>query len=226
MKILALDTATNACSAALLLDGSSIQRYQIAPREHSSLILAMLDELMAEAGVSLSTLDAIAFGQGPGSFVGLRIAASVTQGIAFSHELPVVPVSSLAALAQGSGFDNTLTAFDARMGEVYWGAYSRNSDNIMELVGVEMVCKPGQVICPGNTDMTRWAGVGTGWSAYEKELTKQLPGVVYQADILYPEAKDIAILGANRLKLGGAVAAQDVQPVYIRNQVAKSKKTM
>jgi len=222
VKILALDTSTNACSAALLLDNESIQRHQIAPQEHSNLILPMIDELMAEAGISLSALDAIAFGRGPGSFVGVRIAASVTQGIAFASELPVVAVSSLAALAQGTDIEKTLVAFDARMAEVYWGAYSRNEQNIVELLATEVVCKPEEVNYPQKTELVSWIGIGTGWESYKEALSKRLPEVVVKSNILYPEAKNIAILGAYNFRLGDIIGAKDVRPVYIRDQVVKN----
>jgi len=222
VKILALDTSTNACSAALMLDNETIQRHQIAPQEHSNLILPMIDELMAEAGTSLSELDAIAFGRGPGSFVGVRIAASVTQGIAFASELPVVAVSSLAALAQGAEFEKTLVTFDARMGEVYWGAYSRTAQNIVELVTEEGVCKPEEVVVPQSTGTASWAGIGTGWDSYKKELSEHLPEVAVQSDFLYPEAKYVAILGAYSYGLGDILGAQDVRPVYIRDRVVRN----
>ncbi len=128
MKILAIDTATEACSAALLIIGETgdteiSSRYQLAPREHSRLILKMIDELLTEADVPVSSVDAIAFGQGPGSFMGLRIAAGVVQGIAFAHDIPVVPVSTLKAIAQRAyeetGSAHVLATIDARMDEVY-----------------------------------------------------------------------------------------------------------
>jgi tRNA threonylcarbamoyladenosine biosynthesis protein TsaB len=122
MKLLAIDTATEACSAAIYIDGETVQRYRIAPREHSHIILPMIDELLAETGCYLSAMSAIAFGRGPGSFMGVRIAAGVTQGIAFAHDLPVVPVSTLAAIAQTAHVqtqaEKVLAAIDARMNEV------------------------------------------------------------------------------------------------------------
>ncbi len=127
MKLLAIDTSTDACSAALWLNGEVRQRYQVAPREHGQLILPMIESLLAEAGLALTQLDTLAFGRGPGGFTGVRIANSVIQGLAFGADLPVVPISSLAALAQGAytemGTPQILAAIDARIGEVYWGAY-------------------------------------------------------------------------------------------------------
>ena len=144
MILLALETATEACSAALAVDGDIRERFEVAPRGHSELILPMVDELMAEADISIEQVDAIAFGRGPGAFTGLRIAVGVTQGIAFGADLPVVPVSTLAALAQGSESNSVLAAIDARMDEVYWGAYQRSSAGLMTLCGEEAVIPPGK----------------------------------------------------------------------------------
>ena len=125
MKILALDTSTEACSAALLIDTEIHQRYEVAPREHGALILPMIETLLSEAGCAPTQLDALAFGRGPGAFVGVRIATGVAQGIAFAADLPVIPVSSLAAMAQSVEHGNVYSAIDARMNEVYWGAYRK-----------------------------------------------------------------------------------------------------
>ena len=166
MKILAIDTATEACSAALYFDGEINQQYRVAPREHSHIILPMIDQLLAEAGIRVSDLDALAFGRGPGSFMGVRIAAGVTQGIAFAWDLPVVPISTLAAIAQTAhaetGATSVLSAIDARMNEVYWGAYRLSDDGCMELTGKEIVILPEQVNCPGEHD---WCGAGSGWAS-------------------------------------------------------------
>ena len=147
MKILAIDTSTEACSAALLIDGDLQGVYKLAPREHSLLILKMIDGLLSDAGITVSELDAIAFGRGPGSFMGLRIAAGVVQGIAYAHELPVIPVSTLKAIAQRASEEtrhqHVLAAIDARMDEVYWAAYSLQgqtwqlADEVMEQLQVD-----------------------------------------------------------------------------------------
>ncbi|HED40783.1 MAG TPA: tRNA (adenosine(37)-N6)-threonylcarbamoyltransferase complex dimerization subunit type 1 TsaB, partial [Chromatiales bacterium] len=143
MKLLAIDTATEACSAALSINGEISERYEIAPRQHATLILPMIDSLLSEAGITLAQMDAIAFGRGPGAFTGVRIGVGVVQGLAFSIERPVVPVSSLAAMAYGAmakfNATNVLAGIDARMGEVYWGAYQRSSDGGMREVGEESV---------------------------------------------------------------------------------------
>jgi tRNA threonylcarbamoyladenosine biosynthesis protein TsaB len=128
MKLLALDTATEACSAAVWVDGTVLERYELAPRRHAALILPMIEAVLAEANLSPLQLDAIAFGRGPGAFTGVRIAVGIAQGIAFAADLPVIPISTLAALALGAaqetGYSRIAAALDARMGEVYWGVYA------------------------------------------------------------------------------------------------------
>jgi tRNA threonylcarbamoyladenosine biosynthesis protein TsaB len=224
MKILALDTSTEACSAALLIDAEIQQRYQVAPREHGALILPMIDALLGEAGLSPTQLDALAFGRGPGAFVGVRIAAGVAQGIAFGADLPVIPVSSLAALAQSVDHDFVYSAIDARMNEVYWGAYRKNSEGIVELLGEEAVCPPENIasILPGNVARDKqWYGVGTGWGSYADILQTQVGDLrAYEANI-FPEAKYIAYIARYEFLGGRMVEAAKAMPTYLRNNVAK-----
>ncbi len=177
MKILAIDTSTEACSAALLIDGEVTSQYQLAPREHSRLILKIIDKLLADADVSVSSLDAIAFGRGPGSFMGLRIAAGVVQGIAFAHDIPVIPISTLKAMAQRAyeqtNIENVLVAIDARMDEVYWGAYTL-IDKQWLIDGEERVISPDKIHLPSMlTDINEsktWVAAGTGWGSYSDRL--------------------------------------------------------
>ena len=182
MKILAIDTATEACSAALYLGGEITRQYRVAPRQHSHIILPMIDQLLAESGVRVAELDALAFGRGPGSFMGVRIAAGVTQGIALAWDLPVVPVSTLAAIAQTAysetGATRVLSAIDARMNEVYWAAYRLSDNGCMHLVGEESVIAPGQVAKPAEDG---WTGAGTGWSAYGEILNAAIGAGVLSA---------------------------------------------
>lgn len=219
MKLLALDTSTEACSAALLVDNQVYERFEINPRGHSEFILNMFDALLAEAGISLSTIDALAFGRGPGSFTGVRIGAGVAQGIAFAHDLPVVPISSLAALAQASGAKKSLAAIDARMGEVYWGGYEQGKEGLVALTGIECVCAPQKVPLVTGDD---WFGVGSGWGAYGSILCTHLGGIIsgWEAEY-YPRASATAQLGAAAFARGEAVAAEEAQPVYLRNNVAR-----
>ena len=141
MKLLTLDTSTDACSCALSVDGEIGEQSVIAPRQHTTLILPMIDQLLAEAGLKPTQLDGIAFGRGPGSFTGLRIACGITQGIAFAADIPVVPISCLATLAQGAyleqGIEKVLASIDARMNEVYFANYFLNQEKIMQLVDEE-----------------------------------------------------------------------------------------
>lgn len=223
MNLLALETATEACSAALLVNGDIRQRYEIAPREHAKKILVMIDELMAEAQLKPTQLDAIAFGRGPGSFIGVRIAAGVTQGIAFSADLPVVPVSTLAAIAQGSGHDHVLVAIDARMDEIYWGQYERSAEKSGILVATdnERLLKPDQAELSAHSDHdTDWIGTGTGWQAYHAQLSSRFPKVTISTRHLYPSARSIAELAINDINQGLTVAADKAVPVYLRDKVA------
>jgi tRNA threonylcarbamoyladenosine biosynthesis protein TsaB len=222
LKLLALDTATEACSAALYIDGEIIQRYQLAPREHTSLILQMLDDCLAEGRLSLSDLDALAFGRGPGSFMGLRVAAGVVQGVSLAHDLPIVPVSTLASIAHlqmQQGAVRVLAAIDARMSEVYWGAYL-NKAGIPVLQGKEMVVPPAQVPVP---DTEGWSGVGTGWGSYADVLKQRLGACVSSSYAeVFPSAASIVQLAVAKLASGETgVDASHAIPVYLRDQVAK-----
>ena len=186
----------------------------------------MVRDLLAEADADLRSLDAVAFGRGPGSFTGVRIATGVAQGLGFAADLPLVAVSSLRALAQGvartADVPRVLSAFDARMDEVYWGAFARQSGGLMELLGEERVCTPSTVPRPGGPG--QWLGAGEGWAVHDVALRArmgpQLSGVV--ADC-YPSALDVLALGADALSQGLACAAVEARPVYLRDQVTRTQ---
>lgn len=224
MKLLALETATDACSVALYLDRKIHQRYQLAPRKHARLLLPMVNEVLAEAGVALSQLDAVAFGRGPGSFTGVRIGTSTAQALAFGAGLPVVPVSSLRALAQTAfsarGVRRCAAAFDARMDEVYFGTFEIDSDGIARSLGEERVCPPEEVpLINGDA----WSGVGPGWEAYASRLQQRLGDRIERSYTdIYPRAGDVAILGADDFRHGAAVSAEAALPVYLRDRVTQS----
>ena len=226
-KILAIDTATEACSTALYVDGEIVEDFRVAPRQHTTILLPMIEQLMESTGVKLADLDAIAFGQGPGSFTGLRIAASIAQGIAFSAELPIVPVSTLAAVAQGVArqYQSTdvLVALDARMKEVYWGIYRMGMAGLVELVGDEKVCSPATVSLPVDVEEIAWSAAGDGWKAYEEELVRCDPFVKERFPEQYPHAFDVAVLAADQYARGNTIQAEKAQPVYLRNNVAKKQ---
>lgn len=220
MKILAIETATEACSAALDINNNCIQRFEIAPRQHTQLILPMIDELLREADIKINDLDAIAFGQGPGAFTGVRIAIGVIQGLAFAHDLPVIPVSTLAALAQHFANEHQCiaSAIDARMQEIYWGLYKKDDSGIMQTIIEEQVCSPTEASIPGEGV---WFGVGTGWNTYSEELQSKFTNnfLGFNGDIL-PSATDIITLAKPAYIEGKAVSVETATPVYLRNNVA------
>lgn len=220
MKLLALETATEACSAAVWVDGAVLERYEWAPRRHATLILPMIESVLAEAGSSVIQLDAIAVGRGPGAFTGVRIAVGIAQGIAFAADLPVAPVSTLAALALGAaratGHTRVATALDARMGEVYWGVYAIAGADA-EPLGEERCCAPEAVIAPPG----EWFGAGSGWAAHADTLARCLAANGWQGDC-YPRAGDVARLAAVPSRRGEWVAAEQALPVYLRDRVAAS----
>lgn len=229
MKLLALDTATEACSAALYIDGDIKQQYQIAPRKHSSLLLPMVDELISDAGIKKSELDAVAFGRGPGSFMGVRIATGVAQGIAFALSLPVVPVSSLAAMAMvnhsQTGATHTACAIDARMNEVYWACYEISDGAIPKLLGEEQVLPPQQILLPESLTDKQWQGAGTGWGAYGELMEPVLGNKLHAVHPeCLPNATAIASIAVAMFDKGQSVSAAQAVPVYLRNNVAKTTK--
>ena len=175
MIILALETATEACSAALNIDGEIRERFEIAPRGHSMLILPMLESLLTEADISLHQVDALAFGRGPGAFTGVRIGVGVAQGVAFGADLPVLPISTLATLAQATDAVQVLAAIDARMDEVYWGSYRRDKSGLMYLQGEECVAAPDATPTVSGEG---WLGAGSGWNMYGDSLGARHAGQV------------------------------------------------
>lgn len=220
MNLLAIETATESCSAALLCDGRLLERSQIAPRRHAELILPMIEALLAEAGLARGRIDAVAVGRGPGAFTGVRLAISVAQGIALGLDVPVLPVSSLAALAQEAppGDANILAVIDARMGEVYAGSFRRSTQGLVEAIDEESVGLAEKLTLPQST---QWIVVGSGWDAYRGALTARLPAAPILADgARYPQAGAIARLAAPRLAAGAGVAAEFALPVYLRDRVA------
>lgn len=221
MRLLAIETAAENCSAALLVDGEVVVRCVVEPRGHARLILPMADELLAGAGLALADLDALAFGRGPGSFTGVRIAAGVVQGAALAADLPVVPVSTLAALAQQCadlhGSDRVAAALDARMGEVYWGAFVRGDDGLVVAAGAESVCPPEAVTLPEGGG---WYGAGSGYAAHGAALSARLGAALGPIDgALLPRAEEVVRLAARDFAAGLAVAAELAQPVYLRDRV-------
>lgn len=227
MKLLALDTSSEGCSAALFVDGSMTERFEIAPRGHTRLLMPMVRELLAEQGLVPAELDGLAFACGPGSFTGLRIATGVIQGLAYGLDLPVVPVSSLAAVAADaiarfslSEGDGIAVAFDARMGEVYWACFVCRAGQ-PELMGNEQVCAPESIaLVPG---ISSWFGVGQGWGL-RNSFPVDVTGAMKEIDeSLVPRASRVAGIAALAFDGGAGVAAAQAQPVYVRDEVAWKK---
>lgn len=224
MRILALDTATENCSAALLIDGRLSTREQLLGRGHAEHILAMTDELLKEAGVPLGALNAIAFGRGPGAFTGVRLAASVTQGLAFGAGLPVVPVSDLRALAQrvldlDLQVNRVLVCNDARMHEVYWGCFERIPAGFAAEGAEERVGPPSGVCLPAS-----WSGgvqaTGSGFAAYPQLRAQLDPHLERVHEGLLPRAAEVARLALPEVQAGRILPAEQALPVYLRNEVA------
>lgn len=220
MNLLAIETATESCSAALNIGGRIIERSEIAPRRHAELILPMIESLLAEAGIARTQLDGIAVGRGPGAFTGVRLAIAVSQGLALALDIPVVPVSSLAALAQDAPVSEAsiLAVIDARMGEVYAGAFRRGADGLAEAIGEESIGKADALSLPQSI---QWSIVGTGWDAYRDALTSRMPAPPVFADgACYPQARAVAALAAPQFAAGRGVAPEQALPVYLRDKVA------
>ena len=222
MKLLAIETSTEACSAALYLDGDIHESFELAPREHTKRILPMIDALMAEAQLIPQQLDGIAFSCGPGSFTGVRIATGIAHGIALGADLAVAPVSTLASMAQ-TFFNHqpekiAFTAMDARMGEIFWGVYEKDLAGYAQLIHKEAVTPATDIQFP----LQSGVGIGTGFKLYSESLHYVLGDFLlrYEVDNL-PRAAAIAQLGALALKNNQAVSVEQAQPTYLRDKVAK-----
>ncbi|GKM83031.1 tRNA (adenosine(37)-N6)-threonylcarbamoyltransferase complex dimerization subunit type 1 TsaB [Klebsiella variicola] len=226
MRILAIDTATEACSAALWNDGTLSAHFEICPREHTQRILPLVQEVLTESGATLTELDALAFGRGPGSFTGVRIGIGIAQGLALGAELPMIGVSTLATMAQGAwrktGATRVLAAIDARMGEVYWAEYQRDKQGVWHGEETEAVLKPEAVAERLAQLSGEWATVGTGWQAWP-DLAKASGLTLSSGEIELPAAEDMLPLACYLLAVGKTVAVEKAEPVYLRNEVAWKK---
>ncbi len=220
MNLLALETATESCSVALLRGGTLFERSEIAPRRHAELVLPMAEAVLGEAGVSRGELEAIAVGRGPGAFTGVRLAVSMAQGLALALDIPVVTVSSLAALAMEAPEDAApvLAMIDARMGEIYAALYRHDAQGLLQVVDEETVCPP-QALQP-SLDLATCHVTGSGWSAYGGELEPRL-GIPRSVNAeAFPQARHVARLAALAFARGAAVPPEQALPVYLRDKVA------
>lgn len=217
--ILALDTSTEACSVALQSAQGLYVRHELQPRTHTQRLLPMVDEVLEEAGVQRETITAVIYGQGPGSFTGVRIASAAAQGLAFGLGVGVIGVSSLHALAQAAAdahnANQVLAAIDARMGEVYWGQYQRDSaEGILTLLGSEQVIPPETV----SSKFESAIAAGTGWGQYAEQLSAAIDyPTIAQFSECYPVATALIKLAQSETPR----SAESAIPVYLRNQVAK-----
>lgn len=220
MKLLALETSTEACSVALWVDGRVLSRFRHAPRLQTELLLPMIEEVMAEAGLGFAAMDALAYSRGPGAFTGVRIAAAAVQALAFARDLPVLPVSSLQTLAQGAwrvhGATRVLSVFDARMDEVYANAYEKNGE-LMQPLDVEHLCSPAQ-LPPALHGEFFAAGNGV---AVHAEVLKTQCTFTGEDVALFPSAEDVLPLALALQAAGGEKAPELALPVYLRDEVWK-----
>jgi tRNA threonylcarbamoyladenosine biosynthesis protein TsaB len=225
MRILAIDTTTEACSAALRVGDAVLARSEEPGRGHADRILEMVDEILAEAGIALSALDGIAAGIGPGAFTGVRISVATAQGLAFGAALPVVPVSSLEALAYGRvqrGAVRVLACLDARMAEVYWACYEADpARGLIALAGPAVGTPAGvRIALDALGASAPFDGIGRGLAAYPQLL--QLAGLGFEPgdQRALPDARALAQLGALRLARGEGIDAGGLTPLYLRDNVA------
>lgn len=228
--LLALDASSSACSVALSIQRGDaeprlVSRFAMTPREHTRRLLPMVDEVLAEAGVSPGELDAVAYGRGPGSFTGLRIAAGAAQGLAYGLECPLLGVSTLEALALAAhrrhGVEYVATALDARMGEIYAGAWRCRNGNVEALLE-ESVILPQRLQLP-SAGPDGWYGIGSGWTLWES-MPAEVQAAVSQRDSdTEPAAEEMVLLATRQYAAGERTAPHEAQPIYLRDQVAWQK---
>ncbi|WP_439241767.1 tRNA (adenosine(37)-N6)-threonylcarbamoyltransferase complex dimerization subunit type 1 TsaB [Lonepinella sp. BR2474] len=227
--LLALDTSTEACSVALLHQGEITYLDEVAQRTHTKRILPMVDEILGQSGLTLNQLDALVFGRGPGSFTGVRVGASVAQGLAFGADLPVIAVSNLTAMAQAAYVqqqaEQVLCAIDARMNEVYFSALK--AEKVRGEFGEflhwqemlrEQVCSPENLLEQCQTLTGPWATVGTGWQSYP--LLSELGN---SSEITLPSAKYMLSVAMPMWFNQEMISATDIEPIYLRNEVTWQK---
>ncbi|QLD34276.1 tRNA (adenosine(37)-N6)-threonylcarbamoyltransferase complex dimerization subunit type 1 TsaB [Mannheimia varigena] len=221
--ILALDTATEACSVALLHNGLISTLDEISPRSHTQRILPMVDELLTQANIQIKDVNYLVFGRGPGSFTGVRVGVSVAQGLAMGANLPVVAVSNLKAMAEEAyqklGAEKVIALIDARMNEVYFAQFERNGEQWNE-VEAEQVCSPEKAISQFQVS-ENVVVVGTGWAAYSQFFEQNLPLVV--SDITLPSAEYMLSIAQEEITKGNVQSALKIEPVYLRNEVTWEK---
>jgi tRNA threonylcarbamoyladenosine biosynthesis protein TsaB len=217
LKILAIETSTEYCSVALWQNGIVTERCELVGQKHSEILMPMLDNLLREAGATLSGMNGIAFGAGPGSFTGVRIACGVAQGLALGAALPVIGICTLQALAQASGENKVIAALDARMAEVYHAAYEKR-DGVWMTISEPSLCLPQEAPLVAGTG---WFGSGSGFKAHGMQLRERYAANLAEVDALaIPQAGAIAQLAAPLFAAGHGVDAAEALPLYLRDKVA------
>ena len=222
MKLLALDTSSDACTVAAAVDGALYEEHVVGAREHTKILMPMINRVMRDAGIELTDLDAIVLGNGPGSFIGMRIGASVAQGLAFGSGKPIVPVSSLAAVAaevfdENPHTDMVIVTQDARMSEVYAGMFVASEDGV--------VAQGEERIVPCNhefADIEAFVAAGAGWQRYPELSTVNADRLKSEAPARLPRARFLVRLGLSALAAGDAVNPEDLSPAYVRSKVAET----
>jgi tRNA threonylcarbamoyladenosine biosynthesis protein TsaB len=216
LNLLAVETTTPLCSVALLRGGELFVEEVLAENRHSEILVPMIRKVLERAHLSPLEMDAFAFGQGPGSFTGIRIACGIVQGMAFAARRPVVPVPSLLALAEQSNEAHVVAALDARMGEAYLAAYARNGDDWDEVIAPRLADRASLPELPGR----RWAATGSGFDrhAWLRDAYRDSLEMRFEADL--PRAGAVARIAARRFARGGGIAAEDAAPLYLRDKVA------
>ncbi len=220
MRLLAIDTSSDACSVALQVGAETIDKHVVEPRAHTKILIPMIEELLGDAEVTLAELDAVVVGNGPGSFIGMRIGASVAQGICHGAGLQIVPVSSLAAIAaeviEEHGAENVLVAQDARMHEVYLGRFHADAERLPVADDAEKICGIGPLAVPTR----EYTAAGAGWNNYPDLLAQNSNLIAATAGVIYPRARYLVQLGVKLKQAGRAIAPGALVPAYIRSKVA------
>lgn len=225
MNLLALDTSSLACSVALSIGEDLIERHEEQAREHTRLLVPMIRSLIDEAEIEMSDLDAIVLGNGPGSFIGMRIAASVAQGLAHGAGLGIVPVSSLAAVAAevfAQGDEQFVAvAQDAHMSEVYLGLFERDADNLPVAASPERIHDQGEIAELAELQPASWVAAGAGWHRYPTLAENNRANLSKMSGILYPRATQLLSIGAKTFRDAGVIAPAEITPAYLRQKVAE-----
>jgi len=229
MKLLAIETSSIACSVALQVGNDIHEQHVVEAKAHTRILLPMIKQALAEEKLAIGDLDALVLGNGPGSFIGMRIGASVAQGLAFAAGLNIVPISSLAAVAaevlSEHEESHVAVAQDARMNQVYLGCFARDEHDLPVALGVERIHDIQEIEILGDHNAVNWLAAGGGWSQYPALAELQTVTLRHVPDVLVPRAKQLLRLARKSLESGAGIPPEQLQPAYLRDQVAKPPKS-